>query len=191
MKRLPSILFASCLLIVVCHGFALGQADNKQQPFDAYGDITADDASARLDNFVVELQSRPDLIGFIITYGPTGDGSGTGNQTLAITKDYLVNTRGIEPERIQTIYAGRYKDPKESYTELWLVPLGTTPPKHRRYNVNLKRFSGKFVETGGWDGSVDGCGCGPEFGNRTLAAFADLLREQRKDIGYIVAFNFR
>lgn len=191
MKKLLSSLVVCCVFLL--SGFLSPGSQVRAQkpvPFDSYGAISSEDAAARLDNFAIELQNRPDAIGFVISYGPQGDGSGTGNFLLRVTQDYLVNSRGIDPDRIQTIYAGRFKDPATLFTELWILSAGLKPPEPHRYSTKLKKVSGRFTEAEGWDGSgVDECGCGPSFGNTTLASFADLLREQPKDVGYIVAFN--
>ncbi|MDQ6651176.1 MAG: hypothetical protein M3Y84_00355 [Acidobacteriota bacterium] len=190
MNRLFSLLIITCVFWVSSYLAVAQGVEHKPTAFDSYGAIGSDDASARLDNFAIELQNRPDMIGFVISYGPQGEGSGTGDYLLRVTKDYFINTRGLEPDRIQTIYAGRYKDPREIFTQLWLVPVGASPPEPPHYKTKPKAISGKFSEGDGWDGSgVDECGCGPSFGNVTLAAFGDVLREQRKDIGYIVASN--
>jgi hypothetical protein len=190
MKKLCEVLFITCIVFAE-YSTVLGQKVNpKARLFDSYEAIPSDDAGAHLDNFAIQLQSDPNLNGYVICYGPDGEGSGTGSYLLRITKDYLVNTRGFDPERIQTIYAGRYKNPAEIATELWIGQQGMDMPEPMRYKSKIGTFNGKFEEYEGWDGVADGAD-GPSFGNVTLAAFADILRQQPATMGYIVAFNFR
>lgn len=189
MKRLWWFLFVACLLLF-SYSVVPGQKVNqKARLFDAYGAIGYEDVSARLDNFAIQLQNEPNVDGYVVGYGPERDGSGTGKHLLRVTKDYLVRTRGLGPERIQTIYGGRYKNPAEVLSELWLVPQGMPAPEPRRYRSKLEAITGKFAEYEAWDSFPDGDG--PSFGNVTLAAFGDILRQQPKTFAYIVAFNVR
>jgi len=164
-------------------------AQEKTRAFDSFGAINAEDASARLDNFAIALMHEPYHTGYIVAYGPEGESGGTGKFLLAAAKKYLVNSRGIDQDRVQTIYAGRYKDPFEIYAELLIVPPGAATPTPKRYKEKLKTFSGKMFESGGGDyfGYEDCCGVG--FGNYELAAFADALRNQPQSVAYLIAFN--
>src|ERR1044072_4666339 len=74
------------------------------QKIDEFGMVVGCDHSARLDNFGIELENRPDAVALIIAYGPEGEGSGTGNFRLRVAKDYLVRFRGIKAESIKTVY---------------------------------------------------------------------------------------
>lgn len=190
MKPIASVLLIT-FAILFCIRLAEGQeVQTKLVPFDRYGAINAEDASARLDNFAIQLQNQPDAIAVLVSYGPSGKIPGTASHVLNISQAYLVNSRGIEPNRVQIINAGRFKVPSEMFNELWIVPPGSAVPEPQRYDPKLKEISGKFAETIGWDesGINEGC-CGPPFGDPTLAAFTDLLREQPKSVGYIVAYN--
>src|ERR1043165_8749777 len=161
------------------------------EKIDEFGMVTGCDHSARLDNFAIELENRPDAVALIIAYGPEGEGSGTGNFRLRVAKDYLVRFRGIKAERIKTVYGGRYSDQSESHVELWAVPPGAAEPKPLRYKSDAESFKGKFAEYEGWDGDVIEYdpGTGPPSGNSTLAGFADVLKLQPKTVGYVVAYD--
>ena len=190
MKKLCLFLFVACLLFLN-HNVVPGQEGSlKPHLFDSYGRIGYEDLEARLDNFAIELQNMPNVYGYVICYGPEGDGSGTDNTILLGTKNYLVNVRGIDADRIQTIYGGRYKDQLEVLTELWIVPSGANPPEPRHYKSKVKTITGKFTEYEGWDSFADG-DVGPSLGNVTLAAFADVLRQQPDTLAYIVSYNTR
>jgi hypothetical protein len=123
---------------------ATAQTKTEARLQQSYGAINSEDVMARLDYFAIELQKQPHAVGYIVSYGPEGEGSGTGTHVLNLSKDYLVNTRGLEPNQVETIYAGRFKDPMDLLTELWIVPMGAMPPQPQRYTSKLKHVSGKF-----------------------------------------------
>jgi len=108
--------------------------------FDEYGDICSGDEKARLDNLAIQLQSNPELHAYIIFYGgrcysscshdyprhrPRYPRKGEAQVRAARIKPYLVNTRGLAPDRIFVIDGGN----RESWTaELWIAPKGAMPP---------------------------------------------------------------
>jgi len=179
MKKLCLFLLVTCLLFLNYNVVPGQEGSLKPHLFDSYGQLVPDDLGARLDNFALELQNKPNVYGYVICYGPEGDGSGTGNYMLLRTKYYLVEARGIDADRIQTIYGGRYKNQLEVLTELWIGPSGANPPEPRHYQTKLTTITGKFTEYKGWDGFADD-DTGPSLGNVTLAAFADVLRHSRR-----------
>src|SRR4051812_39136998 len=108
-NRWPPLLL-TCLLLVQYHPASGHYTNEKASLFDSYGNVTSEDISARLDNFANQLQNETAAVAYVIGYGPEGKGSGTGSHLLEVTKDYLANSRGIDAERVQTVYAGRYKE---------------------------------------------------------------------------------
>jgi len=120
---------------------------------------------------------------YVFCYGPAN----MSDQIADVTKNYFVNVRGIDASRLQTVTAGRYKNPAEVQTELWLVPNGAKPPEAKHYKNSLKKFTGKFAEYEGWDGFPES-----EYislGNIKMAAFVDMLQQQPNTVAYIVAYN--
>ena len=93
---------------------------------DEYGNIRFNDEKARLDNYAIELQNDPTATGQIICYGGRRGRTGEAQRRCDRAKDYLVNTRGISADRIQTVDGG-YKE--ELTVELWIVPTGATSPQ--------------------------------------------------------------
>ncbi|HEY0083834.1 MAG TPA: hypothetical protein VGB61_13655, partial [Pyrinomonadaceae bacterium] len=93
--------------------------------FDTYGRIARNDEKARLDNFAIQLQNDPGAQGYIIAYGGRRGPAGEAQTRADFAKNYLVNSRGIDPGRIVTVDGG-FRE--EATTELWLVPGGATPP---------------------------------------------------------------
>ncbi|HKP73768.1 MAG TPA: hypothetical protein VJT82_12570, partial [Pyrinomonadaceae bacterium] len=93
--------------------------------FDTYGKIARNDEKARLDNYAVALQNDPGAQGYIIGYGGRRGRAGEAQARADFAKNYLVNSRGIDPGRLVTVDGG-YRE--EAATELWIVPSGATPP---------------------------------------------------------------
>lgn len=164
------------------------QQTRRARLFDSYPGINAEDLMARLDNLAIQLQNDPDVHAYVFVYGAKGEGGGTGKHLLRITIDYLVKARGIDEARIVNADGGRYKDPKDAWTELWLVPSGAEPPTPRKYETNIGKVKGKFAEYNGYDGLPGECE-GPCSNSITLAGLADALREQPDSVAYIVVHN--
>src|SRR4051794_16920826 len=134
MKTPLSIIFKIlvCFSVFVCvTERALAQGEKKEQaqhediegsPLDSYGVIDSESVAAHLDNYAIQLQSSPNIKGYIFCYGPDGEVSGTGKLVAYITKNYLLNRRGFKAARVKFLYAGRYKDPADVFTELWMLP---------------------------------------------------------------------
>lgn len=190
----PGLVVAAALLIPVSIRAqeATQSSTGAARKFDEFTRLGGCDHSARLDNFAIQLMNDPAATGYLIAYGPEGDGGGTGNFRLRVTKDYLVNSRGIDPDRIKTIYGGPYKDLEESASELWIAPPGAAAPETVRYENKAGEFTGKFIEHQTWDGLFLGSeegGTGPSVGDASLANFAEMLRLQPKTYGYIVVYE--
>jgi hypothetical protein len=194
-KQLLSLVVC-CLALIMLHASeGLSQSIESEQPggavkVDEFEILGGCDFGARLDNFAIHLQQDADVDGYVISYGPAGIGSGSGNYNLAIIENYLVNSRGVEKERFKTVYGGRYNKQTEIATELWLVPRGAEPPELKRYENTAKTFTGKFeeYETSDFGGEVAE-GTGPYAGDPTLANFAEALRSQPETRAYIVAYS--
>ena len=110
-----------------CNASCTTQVPQPIQPrrADEFGEIQRDDEKARLDNFAIALQNEPGAQGYIITYAGRRSRPGYAQKHGAFARDYLVNTRGIEANRIITLDGGY----RESVSvELWIVPPGATPP---------------------------------------------------------------
>jgi hypothetical protein len=164
--------------------------------FDEYGAINGEDHSARLDNFATQLQNQPTASGCIVIYGPEGEGKTVNRVNRNIIKDYLVNSRGIDVSRINTLYGGRNSDLTEPRIELWIVPRGARLPKPTKYETVIETFKGKFSDVQVWDGipilsSAEEDCCGPPVADVTEASFADLIDQQKTAAAYIVAYNGR
>lgn len=121
------VTFLLLLLTLCVNGTSLPDSISK---FDEFGDINCEDEWARLDNFAVQLQNSPAAQGYIIFYGGRRfrgrlPKRGEAAARAARMKPYLVERRGIPSSRI-LIQEGGYSDAWRA--ELWIVPLGGSPP---------------------------------------------------------------
>jgi len=102
---------------------------NKPRKFDEYYDIARNDEKARLDNYVIQLQSEPGSQGYIIVYPSRRARPSEAQARATRISDYLVNSRGIDANRF-TITMGAARE--DWLFELWIVPAGATPPAPQR-----------------------------------------------------------
>ena len=93
--------------------------------FDEFPDISRNDEKARLDNFGIELQNDPTATAYVIVYPGRSGKRGEVQQHAGRVVDYLVNSRGLDKNRIVTL-VGPARD--ALYIELWITPQGATPP---------------------------------------------------------------
>ena len=93
--------------------------------FDEFPDISRNDEKARLDNFGIELQNDPTSVGYVIVYPGRTSKRAEVQDHFGRVIDYLVNSRGMDKNRIRTI-----EGPKRDhiFVELWVTPQGATPP---------------------------------------------------------------
>ncbi|HEX3251507.1 MAG TPA: hypothetical protein VHS05_18875 [Pyrinomonadaceae bacterium] len=159
--------------------------------FDEFGQLGHCDVTARLDALAMQLDNQPTAKGAIVSYAPEGDGYGTGKRVLEMIKDYLVNSRGLAEDRIETIYGGRNSDKYHSQTELWIVPKGAPLPKTEKRETNVDTFQGLYYEGDVYDDfGVDiPAEMGPGIGGSIDASFADMLHQQKNSTGYIVVYS--
>ena len=96
--------------------------------FDEFPSVTFDDDKARLDNLAIELQNTPTASGYIIVYQGRRSNARAYERLTNRTRNYLVNTRGIDASRITIVNGGQRE---RDYFELYIVPRGAEPPRPR------------------------------------------------------------
>jgi hypothetical protein len=94
--------------------------------FDEFPSLAYDDVKARLDNLAIDLQNQPAAQGYIIAYSGRTSRIGQSDRLAARARNYLINTRGIDPSRL-VVTNGGYRE--RDYFELWVVPQGAQPPQ--------------------------------------------------------------
>lgn len=93
--------------------------------FDEFPDISRNDEKARLDNFGIEMQNDPSATAYVIVYPGKSGKRGEVQEHAGRVVDYLVNSRGLDQQRIVTL-VGPVRN--ELHVELWITPRGATPP---------------------------------------------------------------
>lgn len=101
----------------------------EQYPLDTYGDIPFEDAKARLDNFVIELQMLrardPKWQGYIIVYAGRRAYAGEAQFMADCAKNYLVKVREVDADSLVAADGG-FRE--ELRVELYLSPKDVYPP---------------------------------------------------------------
>jgi hypothetical protein len=88
-------------------------------PFDTYGKIPPADEKARLDNLAINLLKEPEQVAYIYVYAGRLICAGEVQAHSKRITYHLVNTRGVEAERV-FLRDGGYRE--EATVELWLWP---------------------------------------------------------------------
>ena len=96
------------------------------RPYLEYGSICREQETALLDNFAIVLADDPDAIGYITVYDGRLSCRKEAEARAIRARDYLVNFRGIEWDRVSWRYGGHRRD----FTMLAHVfPRGVPPPE--------------------------------------------------------------
>jgi hypothetical protein len=172
--------------------FLFAQAVNQSaREIYEFGDITYEDAAARMDGVAIELHNNPRFQAYIIAYRGRNNLPGVSLRHSRRLKNYLVKDRGIDSNRILAIDGGRRED---LTVEVWIVPTGTAPPSPtptlptEPINPNVSR---KFDEVSyyipaqdadtHWSGYVEDQAA-------QLDGFAEALRQEPNSRGYMIAY---
>jgi hypothetical protein len=104
-------------------------ASVEHYPLDTFGDIPFEDAKARLDNFVIELQTLraedPKWRGYIVVYAGRRAHVGEAQFRAECAKNYLVKVRGMDADSLVAADGG-FRE--ELLVELYLSPKDVYPP---------------------------------------------------------------
>lgn len=125
-QKAVGVAVRSGLLIIVTCSLVCGQdrpLDNGK--FDAFGNLSTDDAMAHLDRFALELNSNLKLQGFVVIHARAGSPVGWQLRQAYGYLNYLVNLRGVSASSVKVLEAEAEKEMKY---ELWLLPAGGAPP---------------------------------------------------------------
>jgi len=98
-------------------------------PFDEFGNIRYDDATARLDNFVIQLfhlkEENAKWRGYIVVYAGNRSHLGEAQFKAGCYKNYLVRVRKMDPA---SLFAADGGFREEMQVQLYLVPSDYYPP---------------------------------------------------------------
>ncbi len=93
--------------------------------FDEYGAISPADERPRLDDLAVQLQREPGYIVYLVVYAGRRACVGDAQARAVRAKNYLVNRRGVQADRIIWIDGG-YRE--EETVSILLQPRSATIP---------------------------------------------------------------
>jgi hypothetical protein len=188
-KLIANLIFISLSFMIGCDQSILAQARGEPaRKFDEFGDVQYSDLIARLDNFAIALQGQPNAKGFIVAYRSRRDLPGLSNRTALRSKDYLVNSRGVQRGRLVTVDGG---DADCLTQELWVALPGTTPtPRGDAYSRNFPDVdSARKFDEYGYD-LVEARHQASQSSTEAdfLEPFANALRSQEHSLAYVIAY---
>jgi hypothetical protein len=104
------------LSLVFIPNWPTSPIDTKARLFDVISGSNWEDAMARMDNYAIQLQNETAAIGVIIVYGGQYGRRDEPQAWGKCLRDYLINRRGINTDRIVLLNGGY----RESLTaEMW------------------------------------------------------------------------
>jgi hypothetical protein len=113
--------------------------------FDEFYGSNWESAMSRLDGFALNLLNSPHMTGVLIVYGAQRSRRGEPRAWSACLKSYIMNRRGIEPNRIVMINGGYRKD---LTVELWVTAdrkhIPNPEPHIKPKDVRFKK--GKVID---------------------------------------------
>src|SRR5438067_1597926 len=123
--RSVKLSIACLFLIMLTASFSSAQEIRDPVKFDEFGNLNCEDEMARLDNFAVQLQNSPSMVGYVVAYGGRYGRRGEAWARASRIKSYLVKSRGLDAGRIAKINGGYMK----SLTiDLWILPRDMSAP---------------------------------------------------------------
>jgi len=93
------VIFIVLLLTITCSTSAEPIRNLPITPFDEYGNICWEDEQARLDNFAIQMDRSPDLVGDIVVYAGRQSCPGEAAYRAERAKKWVLK-RGIKPDRL-------------------------------------------------------------------------------------------
>ena len=133
MKVFLTVVFCLSVMLSVASAQEQEPANPCSQPsricdprkFDEYGKLLWSDEEARLDNVAAELKLSPDNVVYLYAYNGRRGCIGEAQVRAARAKDYLVNKRGIESDRVIWKDGGHRED---LVIEIWVEPRAAVAP---------------------------------------------------------------
>ena len=183
--KLAYIIRVTCFVLLVSVSSFSQTADSAARKVDEFGDILASDLIARLDNLAIQLQNEPNAKAFVVVYRTGRDLPGISNRYAHRMEGYLVQSRGVAPERVVTVDGGEASCLTQ---ELWIVPPDATPKARddaysRSYHSSVYKFDefyyGEKLGLYYWRDSF----------NDLLEGFALELQRNPKATGYLVNYK--
>jgi hypothetical protein len=117
--------FASTCSATASCSFIIEHWDLSPKKFDSYGALPRSKEAMRLNAYAVELKNQPGAQAYLLAYGGRRGRAGEALKLATRSQKYLVESCGIDANRIVTSDAGY----RETLTiDLWIVPTGFNRP---------------------------------------------------------------
>jgi hypothetical protein len=121
-----TIILSLVLLLVINH-IALVKGETRYRKHDDFASLNWEDTMARLDNYAMQLQMELSNFGVVVIHGKLRGSRSRSLDWVTCIHDYLINRRGIGPDRIVLMKCDSHEIP---HIELWLsVEKGLGDPK--------------------------------------------------------------
>jgi len=168
------------------HGDFQAQSSPVARKLDSYNQIRHSEGEMwHLEDFLMPaLAGDPQSKTYIIAYGGREDSPGKARRYAVRAKNYLVNYRGIDPQRIVPVDGGRRED---FVVEVWLVPKGAKPPEPSP-TITVPDDLGDNLLFDTFDFGYDNFALKSEDGPARLDGFATALKKEPNSRGCIVAY---
>jgi hypothetical protein len=177
-----------CLLLGtgVFHAASQQQSPPVARKLDSYNEIRHSEGEMwHLEDFLVPaLSGDPQSKAYIIAYGGRETEPGKARRYAVRAKNYLVNYRGIVPQRVVAVDGGRRE---EFIVELWLVPKDAKPPESTP-TITVSDDLGDNVMYDSFDYGYDNFALKTEDGPARLDGFAAALKKEPNSRGCIVVY---
>lgn len=133
------------IVAVLCAALLIAGSSPAQGPekFDGFGDVDCEGEMLHLDNFAVQLQRDPTMIGYIMVYGGQMHKHGDPKARASRMKEYLTRNRGVDVKRVVTIIGG-YREQVEIELLIWRVSVSPPQPSPTVERKNVKYISGRI-----------------------------------------------
>jgi hypothetical protein len=182
------LLFSVLLLFSSGIDYAASQqpSSTAARKVDSYNDqIPSSEAEQwRLEDFMRVLSSEPDSKAYIIAYAGREDPPGKPRRYAARARNYLVEYRGIDPQRIDIVDGGRRE---EFIVELWIVPRNGKPPESTPA-ITVPDDLGDNLLYDDFGFGYDNFASRTENDSARLDGFAKALAREPGSLGCIIAY---
>lgn len=102
------------------------EARKEARKMGKYGKTLTKEEQKQLGNFVTELMTDPEAMGYIFVYGGRKERATETQKAAKKIKTEMVKTAGLPADRLILINSGS----REKFAvELWLIPTGAMPPQ--------------------------------------------------------------
>jgi hypothetical protein len=155
--------------------------------FDEFANERSSTVRARLDLFAKAL-SEQNLAGSLIGYRSEGGLRGSFLRELEGYREYLVNSRGVQPDRIDIVDAGVRQS---SGVELWLRPVGTNAHQISKRTLIESDLPLQFDSLGVGVGCVGEYTLVLEDPEDALRIFVQALKENSNVKGFVLVHPSR